>query len=325
MENFNNQKNQQAAQKSLSVAAAACFMLSTLSSAVAIWAGAIAFLDTKFTDASSSFWISAGVFLAVLYFCYMIDFFGISKVGKLFFTEIAAWASSAFARYSALRFISMGLWAVIFFSFSLISFATSYYGSDMVKSFAAPKLDTKELQAVSDKRQAAADKITAPFAERRAAIEASRKAELNAVGNKELRKLANSGNAWAVSELASAKKVVDSKFDKQLAAIDNDERKERTNFAGVQGAIDKAQLSVIESNISTQQSQVNAVGIVTLAFGVFPLIIGILIIGVMAVTEVSEKVEKTNRTTASNKGFNNGQGKSSRPHQHPQQGQYGGF
>jgi maltodextrin utilization protein YvdJ len=324
MENFNNTKNQAAAQKSLSVAAAACFMLSTLSSSVAIWAGAMAFLDTKFTAASGSFWISAVVFLGVLYFCYMIDFFGISKVGKLFFTEIAAWASSAFAKYSALRFISMGLWAVIFFSFSLISFATSYYGSDMVKSFAAPKLDTKELQAVGDKRQAAADKVAAPFAERRAAIEAKKVSELKEPLDKQMRQLASAGDNLAIKKVDAEKKRITAKYDKQLAAIDNDERKERTSFAGMQGAIDKVQLSVIESNISSQQSQLNAVGIVTLAFGVFPLIIGILIIGVMAVTEVSEKVEKTNRSTANNKGFG-GQGKSSRPHQHPQQGQYRGF
>ena len=306
MQKFNNTANQQAAQKSLGFATAACFALSTLSSTIAVWAGAMAFLDTKFQGSSDSFFISAAVFCGVLYFCYMIDFFGISKVGKLFFTEIAAWASRSFAKYSHLRLISMGLWAAIFFAFSLISFATSFYGSDMVKAFAAPKLNVSELQKVSDKRLAAQDKINAPLAERRAAIELSRAKDLKEVGTKELRKLANSGDEFAEIKLKPDKKKVNVKYDNQLAQIDKDARAEKDALSGTQDAIDKAQLLAINNTIDTQQSQANAVGVITLAFGVFPLIIGIIMIGIMAVTEVGDKVESEKNKSASGAGFSGG-------------------
>jgi hypothetical protein len=310
MEKFNNTSNQQAAQKSLHLAASACFALSTLSSAVAIWSGVMAFLDTKFAGASNSFFIGAGAFAVVLYFCYMVDFFGISKVGKLFFTEVAAWASKAFVKYSTLRLIAMSLWAIIFFAFSLISFSTSYYGSDMAKSFATPKVDVSGLKSISSERAAAEAKITAPYAQRRDAIEAQRAADLKGAGNVEMKKLAGTGNAWAVGEIEKSKSYINKKYDAQLVNIDKMVGKDKAVFAGTQDAVDKAQLAAITANIESQQSQANAVGIVTLAFGVAPLLIGILIIGLMSVAEVGDKVERT--TKASTKGFT-GSGSSSRP------------
>lgn len=316
MENFNNADNQKAAQKSLGFAASACFTLSTLSSAVAIWSGVMAFLDSKFAGASSSLVLSGGAFILVGYFCYIIDFFGISKVGRLFFTEIAAWVSKSFAKYSKLRFVAMFIWAAIFVSFSLVSFATSYYGSDLVKNFAAPKLDVRQLQTISEKRLEADKTIATPFEARRTEVEKARKAELDAVGNKEMRKMAKDGDVWAIKELATAKAAINKKCDAKITAIDKDLRTDKAKFGATQDAIDKAQLSVVNANIEAQQSQVNAVGIVTLLFGVAPLIIGIILIGAMAVTEVSEKEDKAAKKASGGGNSFAGSTKSTRPNTH---------
>lgn len=294
MAKFNNTKNEMAAQASLSKAAAVCFTLSTVSSAVAIWAGAMAFLDTKF-DASGSVLASIGVFAAVLYFCYLVDFFGISKVGKLFFTEVAAWSSQAFEKFGALRFIAMGLWASIFASFFMISFFTSYHGSDIVKSIAAPKADVASFERIGDARQKAQAQVTAPYEAKREKVEAARKAELANAGTPELRKLARKGDNWANTELLALQAKINKKYDGQLAQIDKDARADKASFEASQGALDAAKLQAAQSALDGQKAQADAIGVVTLAGGVAPLIIGVIIIGVMSVTEVAAAVEKAGK------------------------------
>jgi len=291
MAEFNNQKNEAAAARSLKAAETVCFGLSTISSSIAIWSAAMAFLDTKF-DASSYISISIGAFAVVLYVCYLIDFFGISKVGKLFFTEIAAMFSGVFASYGALRKISMILWACIFASFFAISFITSYRGSDIVKAIATPKGDVGQFERIGDARAKAQNQLSSGYEQKREKVAADRATALKAVGTPNLHKLAKSGDAYAQTLIKNEMATVNKKFDNQLAAIDKDERAEKTTFTQSQDALDAAKLQAAQSSFDAMKAQADALGIVTMAGGVAPLIIGVIIIGVISVTEVSQAAER---------------------------------
>lgn len=289
---FNNKENAEAANSGLKVAANICFGLSTLSSSVAVWSGVMSFIESKSDAAAASFGIAAIAFLVVAFICYFIDFFGISKAGKFLFTEIAGWTCGSFERFTNLRKIAIVFWGAIFAGFFFFSFATSYYGSDLVRAFSTPQVDTRGIAAIGEKRAAAEREVIAPLASRREKLEAAMQAELKAVGNPELSKLAKSGNSWAEGELAQARARIEKKYAAKFAEIDKQLNADKSAFAKRQDAIDEAQLAAQKSKMDANNAQANAVGLITLAGGVAPLVIGVLIIGVMAVGEVAEKSEK---------------------------------
>lgn len=299
---FNNTENSRAANAGLGAAARICFGLSMLSSSVAVWSGVMSFVESKSADAAASFWVAAAAFIAVGYVCYMIDFFGISKTGKFLFTEVAGLACGSFDKFATLRKIAIGFWALIFAGFFFFSFATSYYGSDLVKAFTTPKIDTRGIAQIGEKRAAAEREIIAPLTVRREKLEAAMQAEIKGAGNAELVRLAKSGNGWAEGELAAARAKIEKKYASKFAELDKQLAADKASFSKRQDAIDEAQLVAEKSKIDGQNAQANAVGLITLAGGVAPLVIGVLIIGVMAVGEVAEKSERAENNANANRG-----------------------
>jgi len=294
MEKFDNTQNEIAAQKSLGAAHWVCSLLSTISSTVGVWTAAMAYFNTKF-DADNYGIFSIAIFGAVLYFCYLVDFFAIAKVGKLFFTEFAAMFSGAFKQYTVLRKISLVLWASIFVGFFLISFFTSYYGSDIVKAVAAPRADIESFERIGNARRAAEGDAFGTFGKRREKLEAARELELKNAGSPELRRLAKQGDNWANTELAQKNAAINKRFDNQLAEVDKAEKREKETFAKTHDALDAAKLQAAQSALSSQKTQADAIGFVTMAGGVAPLIIAVIIIGVMSVTEVSAKIDRAQK------------------------------
>lgn len=284
---FNNKANKAAAEGSINGVSNAAFALSTASSSISIWAAMIGFSGADFFGWASL--LFAAIAVAI---CSAIDFFGVKRAGKYFLTEVIAMACGAFAKFTILRFISLVVWALVFFTFFASSFITSYNGSEIIRTAFAPKSNAEDISVIAAKRDASESDISARYEAKRASIEAQRKQELETVGAAQTRKLARKGNFEAIDELAKLKKPVNAKFDKRIAAIDKEELEAKKDFGQRQKALEEEQLKSLKAEADGLQARANAISIIVLAFGVVPLLIGGALTVVQALSEVSEKAEK---------------------------------
>lgn len=193
---FENSENSNAANGSLWITIAICFGLSTVSSTICIWAAGVGFASAEKTD-----WLSVFMGLVALGICYIVDFFGVKRAGKLFFTELIGLISPEFKRFTPLRIIAMGLWGLVVFAFFGVSFVTSNYGADIVKAAFRPKQNTQAIAAVSANREAAEQKAFAPYEQRRKEAKQERDNALANIGTPQMRKLAKKGDEVASNNI----------------------------------------------------------------------------------------------------------------------------
>ena len=303
MQNFNNTANQKSAHAALDGAIAVCLWLSTASSAVALSVGSYSLVNALLGNFMADWYlpqiVSIVAVVAVFKFCHMVDFFGISKTGKLFATELFAFMGSrskspVFQSFAALRTVSMILWGGLFSIFFALSFFTSWYGSDLVKAFISPKIDIKKYDNITTERNKEAAATTKAQDEKLAKLEADKAAALGAVGNKELRQMAAKGNAWAKATLDGEKAAAGKIYDKQIVAIEKQRTAALGKFDARYDAIEKAKVAAANSDIDSTMTQAKAISMLTKGFGVLPLIIGAIGILILSISEVSEKAARPN-------------------------------
>lgn len=303
MQQFNNTKNKESAHAALDGAIAVCLWLSTASSGVALSVGSYSLVNALLGNFMADWYlpqiVSVVAMVGVFKFCHLVDFFGISKTGKLFATELFAFMGSrsknpVFSSFAALRTVSMILWGGLFSIFFALSFFTSWYGSDLIKAFISPKIDIKKYDNITTERNKEAANTTKTQDEKLAKLAADKAAALGAVGNKELRQMASKGNAWAKATLDSEKAVAAKTYDKQIAAIEKQRTAALGKFDARYDAIEKAKVAAANSDIDSTMTQAKAISMLTKGFGVLPLIIGAIGILILSISEVSEKAARPN-------------------------------
>lgn len=303
MQQFNNTKNKESAHAALDGAIAVCLWLSTASSGVALSVGSYSLVNALLGSFMAEWYlpqiVSVVAMVGVFKFCHLVDFFGISKTGKLFATELFAFMGSrsknpVFSSFAALRTVSMILWGGLFSIFFALSFFTSWYGSDLVKAFISPKIDIKKYDNITTERNKEAANTTKTQDEKLAKLEAEKSAAIADAGSVSLRQSAASGNKEAKAKLKAEKLQTAKNFDKKISDLEKQRTAALGKFDTRYDAIEKAKVAAANSDIDSTMTQAKAISMLTKGFGVLPLIIGAIGILILSISEVSDKAARPN-------------------------------
>jgi hypothetical protein len=308
MQTFDNTKNIAVETKGYDAVIKICFTLSTASGAFSGFAGVRSLLTENGILAEQTltyYAANCAIYAGLFYVFSKVDFFGIMRVGYAAITETIGFVMSrngSFTPYGFLRSTAMVLRLLIAGLFFAISFFTSWNGSELTKNYLAPKIKTDKLATVDGERGKEIKSVESRYTTRRDAIAADRERELAAVKNSELSKAARKGDAWAAGEVAKKESAIRSKFQKKTDAVDAEEKAERT-AAGARfdkrTAIAAAQ---DDAELQKTKQEGDAIGWILLAFGVTPVVIGTIMVGVKAINFVADEVAKTGRKVASQSG-----------------------
>lgn len=273
-----------------------CFGLSTISgsfclgglfhSIIATW------LPSMIGAENLEGFISAAAYFvaygAGFFICSLVDFYGINTFAKYTAFEIALLISGS-SRFNMWRKISLMFWSVVSASFIAASFALSWYGAAILTAINS-KTDSKIIEMVQSTTKAVDASAYSLELQQLKAIEARRDVEVKAIGNSELRKLAKDGNSWAVSELTDAENRIKAKFEKQIAVATENLRKAKEAAENKQSKANDMLISISQSEIQGAKTKSQAIGLISVLFGVAPLIIAVILLIIAEMSNVVEEV-----------------------------------
>jgi hypothetical protein len=291
---FQNSKNTTAANAALKSVIWIGFMLSTVTSSISLSLFAVRMVQSLIGDTFGDWYVPqlamCVTIIAVVRFCYIVDFLIINSIGKQFATEAFAMLGSykgVFNRFGIFRTVSALFFGLIFTAGFTLSFVTSLNGSNLIKAFVAPKVDAKKYDGIVAERNKEAGAATKAQDDKIKALQTEKEKALATVGTKELIKSANRGNGWAQMTLDSMRTAAAKPYDRQIAALEKSRTAETTKFEGRYAPIEKAKLAAAEDDINSTISQAATIGAITKGFGVLPLIIGVLGMIILAISEVA--------------------------------------
>lgn len=278
-----------------------CFSLSTISGAFCLGSLFFSFISDWLptvlaVDSLSGFWLVVAYFVAYgagFFICGLIDFYGINAFAKYTAFEIALLMSGS-SRFDAWRKILLLFWSIVSASFIAASFALSWHGAAIVTAISS-KTDKTVIEKVESTTKGVDESAYSLELQQLKNIEARRDAEIKTVGNSELRKLAKDGNSWAVSELTDAENRIKAKYDKQIAVATENLRKAKD---AAQTQLSKANniiLTVAQGEIQNNKTKSQAIGIMSVLFGVAPLIIAVILLIIAEMSNVVDEVARQSK------------------------------
>jgi hypothetical protein len=186
---------------------------------------------------------------------------------------------------------------VVSAAFIAASFALSWYGAAIVTALNS-KTDKGAVEMIKASTKQADASIYQLELDQLKSIENSRDNELKSIGNNELRKLAKSGNSWAVAELNDAENRVKAKYDKKIAAATENVSKAKSEANGKQDKANSMLLDIATSEIQSAKTKSQAIGLISVLFGVAPLIIAVILLIIAEMSNVVEQVEAQSKKAA---------------------------
>ena len=264
------------------------FALSSVGSAIAI-----GFILIGASGAAPSFAESPIIyticFIIGLAVAIGIDFLLIGKAGKVGFAEIFALFSGKFYFTSFRKFFSLFM-LILGFSGVVVSFLTSWYGSEMAATLSIKAPENNHGETVKIQR-AQTVKAVKPYREAVKAVKVDIQKAIDTKVSNRLKNLAKrKDDVWAKGEIAKIEARVRKQYSAKLEAAESalrDAEKRETKYSQ---QIINSSLATIEANEIFRQNKVNATSIFIKLIGVLPLVLGVVLLLAEATSLVNSQI-----------------------------------
>jgi hypothetical protein len=307
---FENKASQEDVKSKLELVQKPAFFMSSLTSGVCLFGVLAGVMYGLFPDLQNwgfgDFWqwgalaANALVLVAALYVGWLIDFNIIKTFGKHTFTEGVALASGRF-HFPIIRLITLLMVGLIALGAAYFSFATSKTGSAMIANLGTNRVEVdKGLRAdyelaVKDQK-AELSQFDKEFEDAKFEADERKQQALAAAKNSTYFARISEGEYFK-SKYDKLVNAANDQYQKDLKAAKASTDAKKAEYQKLSGGLVESKKAALETASGAALSKVDATTRIITNLGVWPLLLGIFIMGISACFEVYTQLDKAARNS----------------------------